>query len=72
MNPVYIQGILVKIFGDFKDTVTKIRDSFLTSQPNKRKKVEDSMSISHISELHVPPERRPSKAEFWLWKNWKQ
>ena len=72
LSPVYIQGILLKIFGDFKDAVAKIRDSFLISEPNKRKRVNDSMSISYISEQNVPLERRPSKAEFWLWHNWKE
>ena len=71
MSPVYIQGILTKVYGDFSDAVTKIRDSFLTSQPHKRKNLEDSMSISHISERNVPADRRPFKAEFWLWKNWR-
>ena len=62
LNPAYIQNILIKVFADFKDAVTKIRDAFLVCQPNKRKKIDNSMSISYIEEQHVPPERRPSKA----------
>ena len=71
MSSVYIQGILNKVYNDFRETVAKIRDAFLAVQPNRRKKVEDSMSISYISETSAPSERRPSKAEFWLWHNWK-
>jgi hypothetical protein len=61
MNPIYIQSILSKIYGDFREVVAKIRGAFLVNEPPKRRKVENSMSVSHISEIGSPFERRPSK-----------
>ena len=61
MSSVYLKGILGKVYSDFKDTVNKIKEAFMAVHPMKRKKIEDSMSISHISEVSSPKERRPSK-----------
>lgn len=47
MSDVYIQNILNKVFRDFEETIYKIREKFLESQPIK-KATDNSMSMSHI------------------------
>jgi hypothetical protein len=61
MCPTYIQNILSKVCKDFRDTMTRMRDSFLVIKPNKRKTLNNSMSISYISETNCPQEMKPSK-----------
>jgi hypothetical protein len=54
MSSMYIQTIIAKIYKDFDEVITRIRDDFLISNPNKRKNIGNSMSISYISEINTP------------------
>ena len=51
---MYIQNIVFKIYNDFKEVITRTRDDFLIYNPDKRKTVGNSMSISYISEINTP------------------
>jgi len=63
MSVAYVQSILNRINSDFREAVIKIRDEFLVTEPNKKKKIDNSMSISYLSQTYSSPrQKRPSKS----------
>jgi hypothetical protein len=68
----YINDIMEKVFKSIEDILSKLKNYFNAKYHKKKKnRLEDSMDVSHIEEEQPQPQRRPSKQEVWLWKEFK-
>lgn len=68
----YINDIMEKVFKGIEDVLSKLKNYFNAKYHKKKKnRLEDSMDISHIEEDTPQPQKRPSKQELWLWKEFR-
>lgn len=68
----YINDIIQKVIKVFEVTLGNIKNHFNAKMYTKRKKnVQDSMEISHFEDLNFVAEKKPSKKEMWIWKDFR-
>lgn len=68
----YINDIIQKVFKVFEGSLNNMKNHFNAKFYKKRKtNVMDSMEISHIEEETPFIEKKPSKKEMWIWKDFR-
>jgi len=68
----YIHDIIDKIYKLLEESLSALKNYFNVKYHKKKKsKVDDSMDVSHIEEEYFKPQKKPSKKEMWLWKEFK-
>ena len=68
----YINDIIQKVYQVFETSLGNMKNHFNAKFYKKRKNhIQDSMEISHIEEDTPHLEKRPSKKELWIWKDFR-
>lgn len=64
-------AVIHNIYKDFQKNLTYLKNDASQRFHMKKKRVADSMEISHLDDdTVVKPKKRICKKEIWLWEKW--